>query len=116
MIRTIIAALAILISPAAIGQELKAVDLYTFCVSTSPIVQNVCSKYILGAVQGISLAAGKLGDKKTFCVPEDVSESVFVDTFVRTARADLAAYPQDKDIPAISMVGSVIVHNFPCPQ
>ena len=74
MIRTTTAALIILISSPALVREMSAADLYGFCVSTDAIVQNVCSKYILGAVQGISLAAGKLGDKTTFCIPDEIGE------------------------------------------
>jgi hypothetical protein len=36
-------------------------------------VQSVCSKFILGAVQGIKLAAAKLNDKTTFCIPDDMA-------------------------------------------
>ena len=93
---------------------MTAGDLYGFCVSTNGDVQNVCSKYILGAVQGIGLAAGKLNDGTTFCIPDDISETRLVDIFIRAARADFAAFPQDQKMPAISLVGAVAMRAFPC--
>lgn len=114
MLKVIAAALAIVTSFAAFGAEMSAGDLYGFCVSTDAIVQNVCSKYILGAAQGMSLAAGKLGDKTIFCIPDDIAESRLVDVFIRTARADFAAYPRDKNVSAISLLGAILTRAFPC--
>jgi hypothetical protein len=77
-------------------------------------VKNVCGKYILGAAQGISLTAGRLDDKKTFCIPDNVGEPELVDIFVNTARIDFAAYPQDRNLPAVLMLATAIMQAFPC--
>jgi hypothetical protein len=94
--------------------QMTAGELYDFCVSTDRYVKNVCSKYILGAVQGISLAAGKLGDKTTFCIPDDLAESrLAVFSFAWRAWT-LPHTRKTKACPQYRLVGGVIIHAFPC--
>jgi hypothetical protein len=114
--KRIITALALVvgIDTQAGAAEMTAGDLYNLCVSTDRNARNACTKYILGVVHGLSLAATRLEDRTVFCMPDVIVESRLVDIFVRAARADLAADPQDRKVPAISLVGAIMVNSFPC--
>jgi hypothetical protein len=92
-------------------------DLYGACVSADRNVQDVCSKYILGAAEGISKAALLLNDQSLFCLPENVPEGVLVDVFVREVRPILAdASKSVGRMSAISFVASALMTAFPCHQ
>jgi hypothetical protein len=101
-------------SPVRSAEQMTAGELYSFCASTIRIVKNACSKYILGAVQGISFAAQKVDDKKDFCFPDNLAEAQLVEIFLSDMRVDFVAYPQDKTLPAVIMLGAAMVRAFPC--
>jgi|HubBroStandDraft_6_1064221.scaffolds.fasta_scaffold1339906_1 hypothetical protein len=116
--RRFIALLAISVGafvlPANSAGRMTAGELYSFCTSSARIVKNACGKFILGAVQGISLADEKADDKKMFCVPDDVDESHLVAIFVSAMGINFTAYPQDRNLSAVSMVGAAMMQAFPC--
>jgi hypothetical protein len=101
---------------AASETELTAGALYEFCNSADLAVSNACRFYILGAVDGISVAGGLANDKNHFCLPDNVQGARLVEIFRTAARADIQAFPQDSNEPAISLVGAAMAHAFPCPK
>ena len=107
--------------PAA--EQMKVGDLYRMCPSSNQIDKTACSFYVLGVFEGAGLGAGTVRDKsgtfrelkdKPFCVPEGLS-SAAMELFVKMKMGeDLAVYPQDREMPAVSFVTGVIFHEFPC--
>jgi len=66
---------------------------------------------------GSAMVGGQMIEKpKTvFCMPDDFPQSAMVDIFVHHAEALFRAYPQDKQLPAISTLVSIMHKQFPCP-
>lgn len=98
-------------------------DLYKFCTSSNEADKNACTFYILGVFEGAQMGGATVQDKtgnfqeakdKRFCVPEGLTSSAMEITIKMKMGADIAVYPQDRDIPAVSFVMAVIAHQFPC--
>jgi hypothetical protein len=89
-------------------------ELHSFCNSTDVRVQKQCSLYILGVVQGATLAAGLAKDASHFCVPDDIGERELVAIFQKTALDLKRVYPDDMKLPAVSAVVAAISRHFPC--
>ncbi|HCC56145.1 MAG TPA: hypothetical protein DEQ47_02575 [Solibacterales bacterium] len=107
--------------PAA--EQMKVGDLYKMCTSSNQIDKTACSFYVLGVFEGAGLGAGAVRDKsgtfrelkdKPFCVPEGLSSAAMELVVKMKMGEDLAVYPQDREMPAVSFVIGVIVHEFPC--
>lgn len=78
--------------------QMKLGDLYQFCTSSVEKAKVACRFYIFGV----------------FEVPDDLSSSA-VELIVRMKMGeDLAVFPADRDIPAVSLVMAVISKQFPC--
>jgi hypothetical protein len=107
--------------PAA--EQMKVGDLYKICTSSNQIDKTACSFYVLGVFEGAGLGAGTIRDRsgtfrelkdKPFCVPEGLSSAAMELVVKMKMGEDLAVYPQDREMPAVSFVSGVIVHEFPC--
>jgi hypothetical protein len=70
-----------------------------------------------------SLVGGSVEDKsgnfqeakdKRFCVPEGSHHSAMELTLKMKMGEDLAVYPKNRDMPAVSFVTAVIFKQFPC--
>jgi hypothetical protein len=53
---------------------------------------------------------------KRFCVPEGLTSAAMELTIIMKMGADIAVYPQDRDMPAVSFITAVIAREFPCPK
>ena len=93
-------------------QQMTLMDLQQMCIEGGP--KDACRFYILGAMEGIGLAAGVANDKSHFCIPENLTQETVVTVVRKWAAADLLAYPQDKDIPAVSFIGAALIKEYPC--
>jgi hypothetical protein len=113
---TVLLAAVVFITPLKAAEQMTAGELYSFCNSSDQAVKNVCRKYILGAVQGIALATAKANDKRTFCMPDNMEEVQLVAIVQNTMRVDFAAFPQDRNLPAISIIFAAMIRAFPCPN
>ena len=98
-------------------------DLLRFCTSSSELEKTACSFYIWGVAEGASLGASSMKDKsgtfremqdKSFCLPEGVSKGALELVVRGKMGEDLAVFPQDRDLPAVSFVVAVITRQFPC--
>ena len=107
--------------PAA--EQMKVGDLYKMCTSSNQIDKTACSFYVLGVFEGAGLTAAAVRDKsgtfrelkdKPFCVPEDLSSGAMELIVKMKMGEDLAVFPQDRELPAVSFVMGVIAHEFPC--
>jgi hypothetical protein len=109
---------------AAAPPVMTLADLREMCAASDAAGHAACRFFIMGAFQGLSLAGGATQGAdghfnerkaaKTFCVPDDLPQSVMVQKVVSLADADVKVFPADADMPAISFVASVVVHSYPC--
>ncbi len=108
--------------PAA-AEQMKAGELYKLCTSSNEVDKSACTFYILGVVEGARVAGAMVQDKsgnfqetkdKLFCVPEGLTSGALELTVKMKMGADLAVYPEDRDMPAVSFVTAVIAKQFPC--
>lgn len=98
-------------------------DLYKFCTSSNEADKNSCTFYILGVFEGVQIGGATAQDKtgkfqeaktKRFCVPEGLTSSAMELTIKMKMGADIAVYPQDRDMPAVSFITAVIAREFSC--
>jgi hypothetical protein len=108
-------AVALLSFPSsAHAAQMKLSDLNEICASTNNGDKSACQFYILGVTEGTNIAAGVANDKAHFCIPEGVSSTDMVAIVKRAMTKDLAAFPQDKDMPAVSFVAAAMMKAYPC--
>ena len=111
----------VLCYPAA-AEQMKLADLYKLCTSSNEVDKIACRFYILGVFEGAQMAGGMVLDKpgfqeakdKRFCVPEGLTSAAMELTVKMKMGEDLAVYPEDRDLPAVSFVTAVIFKQFPC--
>jgi Rap1a immunity proteins len=110
--------------PAAAAQ-MKLADLYKLCTSSNGGDRSACRFYILGVFEGAQLVGGTVRDKsgsfqeakdKRFCVPEGLTSAAMELTVKMKMGEDLAVFPEDRDMPAVSFVTALISKQFPCPK
>jgi hypothetical protein len=109
--------------PAAAAQ-MKVSDLYKLCTSSDETDKSACRFYILGVFEGADLVgsvgvqdrSGKFQEAKDkrFCIPEGLTGAAMELTVKTKMGQDIAVYPEDRDMPAISLVVGVIAQQFPC--
>ncbi len=110
--------------PAAAAQMTLG-DLYKFCTSSNEGDKSACRFYILGVFEGAQMVSGTVQDKsgrfqeakdKGFCVPEGLTSAAMELTVKMKIGEDLAVFPEDRDMPAVSFVIAVIFKQFPCKE
>jgi hypothetical protein len=115
--------IAALICCHAKAAQITVGDLLELCTSSEESSKTACRFYILGVTEGASLAASTAKDKagdfrdlkdKPFCVPESLASTAMEFVVRKSMGEDLAIFPADRDLPAVSFVTAVIVKNFPC--
>jgi len=115
--------LGTILSGLATGAQMKVGDLYQLCTSPKEGDKSACTFYILGVFEGAGMVAGTMRDKsgnfheakdKPFCVPEGLTSAAMELTVKTKMGGDLAAFPDDRDMPAVSFVIAVIAQQFPC--
>jgi hypothetical protein len=98
-------------------------DLYKLCTSSSEGDKSACRFYILGVFEGAQLVGETVQDKsgslqevkdKRFCVPEGLASSAMELAVKMKMGEDLAVFPKDRDMPAVSFVTAVMFEQFPC--
>jgi len=107
----------------AVAGQMTVGDLLKMCTSTDAGDKVACTFYILGVTQGANLIAtttkGASGEfrgikEKPFCVPDDISSKALELVVRMKMGEDLAVFPKDSELPAVSFVVAVINKNFPC--
>lgn len=105
--------------------EFTVKDLQELCAvpSSDELGKAACSFFIFGAFQGLDIGSAqkepgsnKLQESKskTFCVPDGLPKDTMVSHVMKMMKWDLANYPEDRNMPAISFIAAVIVKDFPC--
>ena len=98
-------------------------DLYKLCTSSNEGDKSACRFYILGVFEGAQIVGGTVQDKsgsfqeakdKRFCVPEGLTSTAMELTVKMKMGEDLAVYPEDRNMPAVSFVTALISKQFPC--
>jgi hypothetical protein len=98
-------------------------DLMKLCTSSNGSDKASCSFYILGVTEGASLGSGTTKDKtgtfrelkdKSLCIPDGVSATSMEFVVRKSMGEDLALFPADRDLPAVSFVIAVMTKQFPC--
>jgi hypothetical protein len=111
----ILLAVAFLVQPTITqAAQMTLADLRDFCVGTDDASIAACKFYILGVTEGAGIGAGLAKDKTHFCLPEGVSSQKMVLIAKQAMIQDLAHFPQDKDLPAVSFVAATMQRAFPC--
>ena len=112
----------VLCYPAA-AEQMKLADLYKLCTSSNEVDKIACRFYILGVFEGAQMVGETMQDKsgslqeakdKRFCVPEGLTSAAMELTIKMKMGEDLAVFPKDSDMPAVSFVTAVIDQQFPC--
>jgi len=109
----------------AVAAQMTVGDLLKLCTSSNAADKAACSFYILGVVEGASLGSGGAMDKagtyrerelkdKLTCVPEGVTITAMEFLVRKKMGEDLAIFPADNALPAVSFVVAVIAKQFPC--
>jgi hypothetical protein len=109
-------------APKEAGQLILG-DLYTMCTASDEVSKAACKFYILGVFEGAEMAGAAVVDRngrfqeakdKRFCVPEGLSSSAMELTVKMKMGSDLAVYPDDHTMPAVSFITAVIASEYPC--
>jgi hypothetical protein len=107
--------LAFIRQPAvAQDSQMKLSDLMDICTGRDAGSQSACRFYILGVTEGASIGAGVAKDESHFCIPEGVSSQNMVLIVKKAMSIDLAAFPKDKEMPAVSFVAAAMMKAYPC--
>jgi hypothetical protein len=117
-------AASLAVSAPSIAKEFTSGDLYAFCASKDQVAQTACRFYVLGVVHGIELGDGSYMDHAThrvvertktiMCVPDEVTQNQMVAIVTEMMAQDFVAYPDDKALPATSIIVAVMNRRFPC--
>ncbi len=107
----------------AAAAQMKVGDLYKLCTSSDEGDKSACRFYILGVFEGAEIVGATVQDKsgtfqeakdKRFCVPEGLTSAAMELTVKMKMGEDVAVYPEDWDMPAVSFVTGLIALQFPC--
>lgn len=114
--RLILLSVAVLwiFSGSAYAAQMTLSDLHSFCSGTDEVSKTACRFYILGVTEGAGMGAGLAHDQSHFCTPADVSSEKMVSIVKEAMAKDLAFFPQDKNIPAVSFVAAAMMRAYPC--
>ncbi len=113
----------VLLSAPAYAEDFSLGALYKTCTSSAADDKTACRFYIYGVFEGAKLvgasvqtADGKMQEatEKRFCVPDEMTSEAMELLIKRNMGADLAVYPDDGRMPAVSFISSVIQVSFPC--
>ena len=111
----ILLAVVFIVLPASMqAAQMTLSDLRDICGGTDEASTAACNFYILGVTEGAGLGAGVAMDKGHFCIREGVSSKEMVLIVKKAMTADLAAFPKDKNMPAVSFVAASMQRAFPC--
>jgi hypothetical protein len=114
MIRTICFGLFIACVPlAALAGQMTVADLQLICSGTTEDTQNACRFFILGVVEGATFGAGTKTAAGPLCIAH-MPDKALVVAVTKAMQVDLAAYPEDKSLPAASFVVAAAMHAYPC--
>jgi hypothetical protein len=114
---------ALMCIPTSSGQRLTLGDLHKSCTSSESEDKVTCSFYILGVFEGAQLTGASVEDKsghlqelreKRYCVPDGLSSAAIELAVKMMMGSDLAVFPQDRTMPAVSFVTAVMAKDFPC--
>jgi hypothetical protein len=116
--------LCIFFCTAAIAeQQMTLGDLYKLCTSSDGSDKVACRFYILGVFEGSQLTGESVQDKsgnlqelkdKRYCVPEGLSSGGMELAVKMRMGPDLAVFPEDRSLPAVSFVTGVMMKDFSC--
>ncbi len=117
------AAIAAVFSFQASAGQMTLGDLHRTCTSDDEGDKAACTFYILGVSEGVSLATSAVADAsgsfreikdKPICLPEGISGKALELVVKMAMGQDLAVFPKDRDLPAVSFVMVVIRKQFAC--
>jgi hypothetical protein len=96
-------------------EVLTTETLRSFCSSKDVDIRRICSFYILGVVQGISIGASPEANPRVKCIRDSLPASEMVKAFMDLSGALKIAYASDMAAPAVSIVSATVASKFPCP-
>lgn len=110
----LVVAASVTAAAAPAPEVMSAATLRSYCVSKDSGLRRLCSIYILGVAQGISIGSSPDTSSKLKCIRDDLTELEMVNAFMNVSTALKTAYPSDMDAPAVSIVGAAMAQKFPC--
>lgn len=89
-----------------------ASDMAKLCLDNDT---TACDFFLTGVIQAAVIATFDIkGSQRHVCVPGDASIDEVRAKFNADAAADLAAFPQDRFLPAVALVISTLVVEYGC--
>jgi hypothetical protein len=97
----------------ALADQTNVRDLQQICTGADADSKGACRFYILGVVDGSSLAADMAADKSHFCIPDGIASSQMEFVVKKAIGQDLMFYPKDRDLAAAGFIGAAIMKQWP---
>ena len=94
--------------------QMTLADLQQICSGASSDDANACRFFILGVLDGASMATGAKTPLGPLCIAPGVPGSALVAVVKKTMGEDLASNPEDKSLAAAGAVVAIVMNAFPC--
>jgi hypothetical protein len=89
-------------------------DLQQMCTDATAEAENACRFFILGVVDGASMAAGVKTPAGPLCIATGVPGPALVAAVKKAIGEDLATNPEDRSLAAAGIVVAIAMNSFPC--
>ncbi len=91
-------------------------DLQQLCKDTAVEAHSACQFFILGVVDGASMATGMKTAAGLLCIAPGTPGTALVSAVKKAIDADLTSEPGDKSLAAAGAIVAISMTAFPCPK
>jgi hypothetical protein len=92
--------------------EMTGGQLQAYCSSSDAGHSNFCDGFVYGVVEAMTVVAD--AKAKVACMPQNVTTGTVVDAVKKTMQVELITFPDDKNLPALAVVGTALKIQYPC--
>jgi hypothetical protein len=105
------------------ADDLSTGQILAACDANDRVLQTACRYFIYGAVEGLRLGDSTVvGANKDmvarnsthFCIPDNMPQDTMMSVYRTAMKFDLAKYPEDAKLPAISTIDAAMNQMYPC--
>jgi hypothetical protein len=119
MVRAVCVALLLTCAPVAAGAEIATAqmtlgDLQHMCADAAAESHSACQFFILGVVDGASMANGVQTAAGPLCIAPRVPGTTLVSAVRKAIDDDLTSDPGDKTLAAAGAIVAIAMIAFPC--
>ena len=82
------------------------------CSSSDAGHSNFCDGFVYGVVEAMTLVAD--AKARVTCMPQNLTPGTMVDAVKKTIQVELITFPDDKNLPAVAVVGTALKIQYPC--